>query len=186
MGTKGREIVGVNVDKLLKMMNKAYADEWLAYYQYWVGAKVATGRMRGIVAEELAEHAEEELKHAEMLAGRILQLGGTPLITPEALLKETNCGYDAPTDPSTKALLAQNVKGEQCAIETYKKLLDFVQGKDPITERIILEILEDEVEHEDDLQMMLEDMKAPVTDKPVATKPGKAKPAKAKPAATKK
>ncbi len=180
MGTKGREIVGVNVDKLVKMMNKAYADEWLAYYQYWVGAKVATGRMRGIVAEELAEHAEEELKHAEMLAERILQLGGTPLITPEALLKETNCGYDAPTDPSTKALLAQNIKGEQCAIETYKKLFDFVQGKDPITEKIILEILEDEVEHEDDLQMMLEDMKEPVTAKPAEAKPAKAKPAAAK------
>ncbi len=162
MGTKGREIVGVDVDQLLALMNKAYADEWLAYYQYWVGAKVAKGRMRGIIAKELEEHAQEELEHAEKLVGRMIQLGGAPLLTPEAILKETNCGYDAPTDPNTKTLLIQNIKGEQCAIETYVKLLDFVKGKDPITEKIILEILEDEVEHEEDLQAMLEDMQTPV------------------------
>jgi bacterioferritin len=162
MGTKGREIVGLDIKELLKLMNKAYADEWLAYYQYWVGAKVATGRMRGIIAKELEEHAEEELKHAGMLVERMIQLGGTPLLSPEDLLKETNCGYDAPAEPYTKKLLAQNIKGEQCAIAVYKKLFDFVKGKDPITEKIILEILEDEVEHEEDLEAMLADMKAPV------------------------
>lgn len=162
MGTKGREIVKVNVDELLKLLNKAYADEWLAYYQYWVGAKVAKGRMRGIIAKELEEHAAEELEHAEKLVTRMIQLGGTPLLTPEAITKESNCGYDAPTDPNTKTLLIQNIKGEQCAIETYVKILDFVKGKDPITEKMILEILEDEVEHEEDLQAMLEDMQTPV------------------------
>jgi bacterioferritin len=162
MGTKGREVVGVNIKELLKLMNKAYADEWLAYYQYWVGAKVAVGRMRGIVAEELEQHAGEEFKHAGMLVERMIQLGGTPLLKPEDLLKETNCGYDAPSNPSTKVLLAQNIKGEQCAIVTYKKLLDFVKGKDDITEKIILEIMADEVEHEEDLEAMLEDMKTPV------------------------
>ena len=47
MGTKGRAIVGIDVDNLIKVLNKALADEWLAYYQYWVGAKVAKGPMRG-------------------------------------------------------------------------------------------------------------------------------------------
>ncbi|MDD4981572.1 MAG: ferritin-like domain-containing protein [Candidatus Omnitrophota bacterium] len=159
MGTKGKAIVGVDVKKLLEMLNKAYADEWLAYYQYWVGSKVACGRMRGIIAGELAEHAAEELKHAEMLTQRIITLGGIPLLTPEDLIKETNCGYDAPSDPDTVKLLKQNIKGEQCAIETYKKLLDFVKGNDPITYHIILEILEDEVEHEEDLESLLSDMK---------------------------
>lgn len=162
MGTKGREIVGVDVEELLKLMNKAYADEWLAYYQYWVGAKVAAGRMRGIIAQELEAHAQEELVHAEMLVKRMTQLGGTPLLTPEAILRESGCGYEAPTDPDTRVLLLQNIKGEQCAIATYVKLLEFVKGKDPITEKMILQILEDEVEHEEDLQAMLEDMKTPV------------------------
>jgi len=33
MGKKGREIVGMNLDELLKLLNQAYASEWLAYYQ---------------------------------------------------------------------------------------------------------------------------------------------------------
>ena len=162
MGTKGREIVSVDVDKLIDMLNRAYADEWLAYYQYWVGAKVAKGRMRGIVAAELEEHAGEELQHAEMLAERIIQLGGTPLLSPEMLLQKSNCGYEVPSDPNTKALLIQNIHGEQCAIMTYVAILDFVKDKDPITERMILEILKDEVEHEEDLESMLDDMETPV------------------------
>lgn len=162
MGTVGKKIVKVDVSKLLKLLNKAYADEWLAYYQYWVGAKVAVGRMRGIVAKELEEHAGEELEHAKMLTERMIQLGGSPLLHPEELLKESGCGYDAPTDPNTKKLLEQNIKGEQCAIVTYKKILDLVRDKDDITQKLVLKIMEDEVKHEEDLQAMLEDMKTPV------------------------
>ena len=162
MGTKGREIVGLDVSELVKLLNKALADEWLAYYQYWVGSKVAVGRMRGIVAGELAEHANEELNHANMLVDRILQLGGRPILNPGAWTKESNCGYDEPTNPNTKVLLQQNIKGEQCAIGVYKHLLGVVEGKDPITYHMILEILEEEVEHEDDLEAMLEDMETKV------------------------
>jgi bacterioferritin len=158
MGTKGKEIIGVDLEKLVNMLNKAYADEWLAYYQYWVGAKVASGRMRGIIAGELEEHATEELKHAQMLTERITTLGGSPLLNLEAILKESNCGYDEPNNPDTTVLLKQNIKGEQCAIMTYKKILDYVEGKDPITYHLILEILEDEVEHEEDLESILADM----------------------------
>ena len=160
MGTKGREIIGMDVDELVKLLNKAYADEWLAYYQYWVGAKVAEGPMRGAVIAELEEHAADELRHAGMLVDRILQLGGTPIIKPEDWYKMTNCGYDAPKDPSVKTLLEQNIKGEQCAIEVYQKLLNIVKDKDPITYNMVLEILADEVEHEDDLQTVLEDYKS--------------------------
>ncbi|MEA1995916.1 MAG: ferritin-like domain-containing protein, partial [Campylobacterota bacterium] len=64
MGTKGREIVGLDADKLIELLNKAFADEWLAHYQYWVGAKVARGNMRGQVVAELEEHSGDELRHA--------------------------------------------------------------------------------------------------------------------------
>jgi bacterioferritin len=39
------EIVGMDVKQLLNVLNTAFADEWLAYYQYWLGAKVVTGPM---------------------------------------------------------------------------------------------------------------------------------------------
>jgi len=158
MGTKGREIVGVDVDRLINMLNSALADEWLAYYQYWVGAKVVTGRMSRAVIAELEEHAADEFRHAGMLADRILQLGGTPLLKPEDWYKATNCGYDAPEDPDVVAVLQQNIKGEQCAIEAYRKLLDFTKDKDVVTYYMVLEILKDEVEHEDDLEVLKEEI----------------------------
>ncbi len=159
MGTKGTEIVGMDVAKLIDLLNKALADEWLAYYQYWVGAKVVKGPMRPQVEAELLEHAEEELKHANMLAERIVQLGGTPLLSPEEWSKNSGCGYEAPSDPHVKAILEQNIKGEQCAIVTYHKILEEVKlGNDPITFNMVRKIMEDEVEHEHDLEDLKEDI----------------------------
>jgi len=158
MGTKGSEIVGMDKDKLIKLLNQAFADEWLAYYQYWVGAKVIKGPMRGAVAAELQEHATKELKHAEMLSERVIQLGGSPILKPEDWYKLSNCGYDTPENPAVKVILEQNIKGEQCAIGVYQKLLETVKDKDPITYHLVLEILEDEVEHEADLQALAEDL----------------------------
>jgi bacterioferritin len=158
MGTKGREIVGMDVKQIVEELNKALADEWLAYYQYWIGAKVAKGPMRGAVVAELEEHASEELEHAVQLVERIIQLGGTPVLSPEDWYKVTNCGYNAPSDPKVKKLLEQNIQGEQCAIEVYQKLSKILKDKDCITYQLVLEILEDEVEHEEDLEALLEDL----------------------------
>ena len=158
MGTKGRQIVGMDVDELLGILNQAFADEWLAYYQYWLGAKIVKGPMKDAVAAELLLHATEELAHADMLALRIIQLGGVQLISPEEWLVHTHCGYEAPTNAFVKEILAQNIKGEQCAIVVYQKLTQLVKGPDPVTYNIVLTILEQEVEHEEDLQSLDKDL----------------------------
>ena len=71
----------------------------------------------------------------------------------------TNCGYEAPEDPYVEVLLDQNIKGEQCAIEVYQKLVDFTKDADPVTYEIVLSILTDEIEHEEDLQAIVEDIR---------------------------
>ena len=157
MGTRGREIVNLDVDALLTVLRKAYADEWLAYYQYWAGAKIAKGPMKEAVIAELELHAVEELNHALLLTGRIIQLGGAPIADPREWFKLTNCSYEAPNDPFVKTLLEQNIRGEQCAISVYHKLMEMTKDKDPVTYNIALQIIEQEVEHEEDLQALLED-----------------------------
>jgi bacterioferritin len=159
MGTKGRSIVGLDVKKLIGLLNKALADEWLAYYQYWIGAKVVKGPMRSKVISELEEHAGDELRHAGMLVDRIIILGGTPILKPEDWYKLTNCGYAAPTTPTVSKILKQNIKGEQCAIEGYNAIIGFTKDEDPITYNMTVEIMADEVEHEEDLQAIVEDIK---------------------------
>jgi bacterioferritin len=158
MGTKGIEIVGMDVQQLLNLLNIAFADEWLAHYQYWLGAKVAKGPMKEAVIAELLQHATDELRHADMIAARIIQLGGTPVTEPKRWYDVASCGYDAPEDPFVGKLLEQNIKGERCAIGFYKRLLDATQGKDPVTYNIVLQILQDEVAHEEDLQSLSEDL----------------------------
>ncbi|MGD2104906.1 MAG: ferritin-like domain-containing protein [Anaerolineae bacterium] len=158
MGTLGRSLVGKDADQLIELLNQALADEWLAYYQYWMGAKVAAGPMRGAVEAELEEHATEELNHGLMLVERILQLGGTPLLSPSDWFERTNCGYEAPEDPYVGVLLEQNVAGEQCAIEVYRDMMDFTRDIDPVTYEMALQIMTDELEHEEDLQALQEDL----------------------------
>jgi len=155
MGSKAREIIGMDVDELLGLLRKAYSDEWFAYYQYWLGAKLVKGPMKDAVGAELLQHATEELLHADMVAMRIIQLGGVPVSKPEDWYKNSNCGYDPPDDPFVKVLLQQNIKGEQCAIGVYKRLLDLTRETDPVTYNMVLTILQQEVEHEEDLQALL-------------------------------
>ena len=163
MAQKGREIVKMNVDELINLLNRALADEWLAYYQYWIGAKVVKGPMKDAVIAELDLHATEELAHAALLTTRIVQLGGTPVLSPAEWMKITNCGYDAPEDPYVGKVLEQNIKGEQCAIKTYNNLLGITREGDPVSYNMILGILSQEVEHEEDLDALREDLELMLT-----------------------
>jgi bacterioferritin len=70
----------------------------------------------------------------------------------------TSCGYEAPEDPFVETILKQNIDGERCAIGFYKKLLEATQVKDPVTYNMVLQILQDEVQHEEDLQSLAEDL----------------------------
>jgi bacterioferritin len=158
MGTRGREIVGMDVNELLKLLSGAYASEWLAYYQYWLGAKVIKGPMKDAVAAELNLHATEELNHATLLATRIVQLGGMPVPDPHQWFELSPCAYEAPEDAYVGVLLAQNIAGEQCAISSYKSLMDVTKDKDMVTYNMALTILQQEVEHEEDLQSLQEDL----------------------------
>ena len=158
MGTDGKKIVELDVDNLISLLNKAFADEWLAYYQYWIGARLVKGPSKGMVAAEFNEHAQDELDHAVKLTDRIIQLGGTPLLEPKEFYEQTNCGIIPPTDPRVRVVLEQNIKGEQCAIDVYNQLLKMTKDKDEVTNNLMLELMEDEMEHEHDLQLLLEDL----------------------------
>ena len=111
------------------MLNGALAEEWLAYYQYWIGARVMEGPMRSEVEAELLKHADEELEHAEMVAERIIQLGGTPVTNPADWTKYARCAYEDPTDPYIERILEQNLAGERCAIQRYQEIANFTAGR---------------------------------------------------------
>lgn len=149
---------GIEAQTVVDLLNKAYCDEWLAYYQYFIEAKVVKGLMKDAAIVELTQHAADELRHATMVSDRIIQLGGTPILHPGDWLKYSNCGYDAPVNPDVRNILQEAIKGEQCAIGVYSNILDITREKDIITYDIVSQILADEVEHEEDLQALFDDI----------------------------
>lgn len=155
MGMIGRKIVtdaGLDVEEVIRLLNQAFSDEWLAYYQYWAGAQIVCGLMASALRPELEEHAKEELDHAQKLAKRIVELGGTPVLSPEEWYKQSTCGYLEPKNHDAVQVLKQNLQAERCAIEVYNKLLKYVFNKDMITAHIVRQILQDEIEHEQELE----------------------------------
>lgn len=158
MGKKAVEISKLEVEKLIQMLNEALAEEWLAYYQYWIGARMIEGPMRSEVEPELLLHATEELGHAELVVDRIIQLGGTPVLNPADWTKFARCAYEEPTDPYIEEILKQNLEGERCAIQRYEEIADFTYGKDHSTYQMAVQILNDELEHEHDIEDFLADI----------------------------
>jgi len=158
MGKEAIKVSSVNVEKLLKMLNAALSEEWLAYYQYWIGARLMEGPMRSEVEPELLLHADQELNHAVLVVNRIIQLGGTPVIDPKDWTRLARCSYDAPSDPYIEVILEQNLKGERCAIRRYQEIADFTAGKDHATHQMAVQILNEELEHENDIEDWMNDL----------------------------
>ncbi len=159
MGEMAKKIIKSDIEELLKVLNEAYAEEWLAYYQYWLGAKLAYGRERVSVVAEFKEHAGQELKHADWLADRILQLGGTPAISPEEWGRLARCRYMPPKVTDVQTLVKENLASERCAVERYQRLCEMTEGKDFETFRISRKILKEELEHEQEMEDFEADFK---------------------------
>ena len=148
----------LDVKSLIDQLNAALSEEWLAYYQYWVGALVVEGAMRADVQGEFEEHAEEERHHAQLIADRIIELEGVPVLDPKKWFALARCKYDSPTAFGSVSLLNQNVSSERCAILRYQEIANFTNGKDYTTCDIAKHILAEEEEHEQDLQDYLTDI----------------------------
>lgn len=158
MGKHGIEILKVDVNQLIKMLNAALSEEWLAYYQYWIGARLMEGPMRSEIEPELLIHANQELNHAVLVVDRIIQLGGTPVLNPSEWPKLSRCKYEEPNDPYVETILNQNLTGERCAIQRYIEIADFTNGKDHTTHQMATTILGEELEHEQDIEDWLKDI----------------------------
>ncbi len=161
MGQKAIEIIeekNLNLKELVEKLQRAYADECLAYIQYWEGARIPVGLSRNALVSEMEEHAGEELNHANLIAKRIIELGATPIVGPQEWFKKSTCGYLEPIDNDIMVLLEQNISSERCAIEVYKELADYTRGKDDITYKLAVKILAEEVEHEQDLEDIKNDI----------------------------
>ncbi len=158
MGTKGKQIVNLDVAELLADLNRLYADEWLAAYAYNYMGQVVTGRPAAKqLAALLLDTSKDELEHQQELAERIVSLGGKPVADISKLVEASNDGY--PTPPANErdfeAIVRKVIEAERGAIEVYNRLGAKTEGKDPITHCLVVHILGEEVKHEDEFESLL-------------------------------
>lgn len=148
----------IDVPKLLDGLNAALSEEWLAYYQYWIAAKMIVGIQRPELEEEFMKHAGEELNHASLLCDRIIELEGVPVLTPQEWFKHARCVYDTPTSFDDEYFLKTILVAEECAMRRYQELADMTEGKDYVTNSLAKFILGEEADHEQDMQDYLDDL----------------------------
>ncbi|MCM8820034.1 MAG: bacterioferritin, partial [Candidatus Omnitrophica bacterium] len=136
----------------------AYCDEWLAYYSYLYMAKTVTGKGYEDISEFLEKIAKDEIEHAQELADRILELGGTPIDNPTELEKNANAPYPKPPkDTSDYDKIVKIVlDAEAGAIDVYNKIAQKTLGKDHATYQLICHILGEEIKHEEMFEDILE------------------------------
>jgi bacterioferritin len=151
MGTKARAIVGVDIKDLISDLNKAYCDEWLAFYAWWYMAQVVDGKGYEDMAEFLNKIAKDELEHATELAERIVELGALPPNSLVALPKGANNPYPGVMKNlhDYDEIIGLVTTAEAGAIEVYQKIANKTFGKDHDTYQLVVHIMGEEIAHEE-------------------------------------
>lgn len=142
-------------DTVIELLNESLATEIVCTLRYKRHYYVASGIKGRFVAAEFKQHAIEELAHADLIAERIMQLGGMPDFNPIGLADRSHAEYFAGTD--LHDMVRENLVAERIAIESYRAFIQFLGDKDPTTRSMLESILAMEEEHADDLTDLLKD-----------------------------
>jgi bacterioferritin len=141
-------------EDIVKLLNDSLATELVCTLRYKRHHYTAKGMASPAIAEEFLVHANEETEHADMIAERIVQLGGEPDFNPKSLLDRSHADYDESLD--LKAMIRANLVAERVAIEAYTQTIRLIGDKDSTTRRIIEHILSQEQEHAEELSDWLD------------------------------
>lgn len=137
-------------DDVVKLLNDALATELVCVLRYKRHYFTANGVESPAIADEFLVHANEESAHADLIAERIVQLGGEPDFAPGHLLERSHAQYDESTD--LQSMVRANLIAERVAVESYRQMISLIGDKDPTTRRMLEGILADEEEHADELK----------------------------------
>ena len=136
-------------EEIIELLNGALATELVCVLRYKRHYFTATGVNSSKIADEFLVHANEESGHADRIARRIVQLGGSPDFSPDSLTSRSHADYDESAD--LKDMVKANLVAERIAVESYRQMINLVGELDPTTRRMLEDILADEEEHADEL-----------------------------------
>lgn len=141
-------------DQVLKLLNEALATEIVCVLRYRRHHFMARGIHGQSVGAEFLKHSNEEQGHADLLATRIVQLGGEPDFSPDSLTDRSHAEYIPGT--TLAQMIQENLVAERIAIDSYRDMVLYLGDQDPTTSDLLKEILAVEEEHADELADLLE------------------------------
>ncbi|HUR26682.1 MAG TPA: ferritin-like domain-containing protein [Planctomycetota bacterium] len=141
-------------DTVNKLLNEALATELVCVLRYRRHHFMAAGMNAQAIAGEFLTHANEEQAHADLIAARIVQLGGEPNFSPEGITSRSHSEYVA--GENLTEMIREDLVAERIAIDSYGEMIRYLGSDDPTTRRMLEEILAVEEEHADDLVTLLE------------------------------
>src|SRR5213595_655279 len=141
-------------ETVIKILNEALATEIVCVLRYKRHYFMAQGIHSDPIAAEFLQHANEEQGHADQLAARIVQLGGSPNFNPDGLTTRSHSEY---VEGETLIdMIKEDLVAERIAIDSYRDMINYFGNDDPTTRRLMESILAMEEEHADDLVSLLE------------------------------
>ena len=133
-------------EELVGMLQKAYWMEIETVMSYLANSINPDGVRAQEIIESLQEDVQEELGHAQQFAARIKELYG---VVPGSMDFAAEQSYLQPPDHQTDIVhvIKGVIEAESGAIEHYNAIIEFTEGKDPVTNDMMIAILRDEEGH---------------------------------------
>jgi bacterioferritin len=148
---------GADPEKVCSVLNQALATEIVCVLRYKRHYFMAEGIASEAVKDEFLQHAGEEQAHADEIAARIVQLGGAPDLNPEGMASRSHSEYVE--GATLREMIREDLVAERVAIESYREIIGWLDGKDSTTRKMLEGILAMEEEHADDMSALLKGLK---------------------------
>ena len=154
-------------ENVIETLNEALATELVCMLRYkrhqFMAASVgaapvdAASVAAASVAAEFMAHALDEMAHADLLAGRIVELDGEPNFSPDGLAARSHAEYVE--GDSLASMIMENLIAERIAIESYHEAIFCLGDQDPTTRRVLEEILARAAQHAENLVTLIKVIK---------------------------
>lgn len=131
---------------ITRELSVAYAMELETVQNYIANSVHLDGVRSEVIKKALAADVATEVLHAQQLAQRIKTIGGR---VPGSLDNARNQTYLQPPADSTDvvSVIRGVIAAEEAAIKQYNKIIRMCEGRDYVTQDLVIEILSGEEDH---------------------------------------
>ena len=133
-------------EQIVEMLQRAYWMELETVISYITNSTNPDGIRAQEIKESLETDIQEELGHAQQFAARIKELYG---VVPGSMEFTPEQTYLQPPEQQTDIVhvIKGVIEAETGAIEHYVRVIEFCEGRDPVTQDMVIAILRDEEQH---------------------------------------